>query len=266
MNRTTILRNASSTDCISSDNGTGAEALASGSFAQSEFPLDEADNLSREEDDESLLVQESIASSSTSPQRGLNVSPITARDKKAHVFQRLSKSASRLLSQNKQTLSEMLNVEGESEVDPNMQVNLELGVNGRVEDMKATPESEDNKETSPLGSVQSKQHLELESHYLNKIHELEQKLKNKEKELELEKKLRKKDASQRKNGSNFASNEERQCSIQSGISYPLSSDQISRYSRQLLLSDGFGVEGQRKLLNSSVLGKFFPSLPEFLGD
>jgi len=33
----------------------------------------------------------------------------------------------------------------------------------------------------------------------------------------------------------------------------LSSDQIERYSRQLLLQDGFGVEGQRKLLSSSVL-------------
>mmetsp|Transcript_2829 Transcript_2829/g.4020 ORF Transcript_2829/g.4020 Transcript_2829/m.4020 type:complete len:545 (-) Transcript_2829:369-2003(-) len=33
----------------------------------------------------------------------------------------------------------------------------------------------------------------------------------------------------------------------------LSSDQITRYSRQLLLQDGFGVEGQRKLLSSSVL-------------
>jgi hypothetical protein len=30
-------------------------------------------------------------------------------------------------------------------------------------------------------------------------------------------------------------------------------NQISRYSRQLLLQDGFGVEGQRKLLSSSVL-------------
>ena len=30
-------------------------------------------------------------------------------------------------------------------------------------------------------------------------------------------------------------------------------DQISRYSRQLLLLDGFGVLGQRKLLSSSVL-------------
>jgi adenylyltransferase/sulfurtransferase len=30
-------------------------------------------------------------------------------------------------------------------------------------------------------------------------------------------------------------------------------DQISRYSRQLLLSDGFGVEGQRELLSTSVL-------------
>lgn len=33
----------------------------------------------------------------------------------------------------------------------------------------------------------------------------------------------------------------------------LSADQIERYSRQLLLQNGFGVEGQRKLLSSSVL-------------
>jgi len=33
----------------------------------------------------------------------------------------------------------------------------------------------------------------------------------------------------------------------------LSKDHIERYSRQLLLADGFGVEGQLKLLNSSVI-------------
>lgn len=33
----------------------------------------------------------------------------------------------------------------------------------------------------------------------------------------------------------------------------LSRENIERYSRQLLLNDGFGVEGQRKLLASSVL-------------
>ena len=33
----------------------------------------------------------------------------------------------------------------------------------------------------------------------------------------------------------------------------LSRDQIERYSRQLLLQDGFGVGGQQKLLSSSVL-------------
>ena len=36
----------------------------------------------------------------------------------------------------------------------------------------------------------------------------------------------------------------------------LTPDQISRYSRQLLLSDGFGVDGQQKLLSSSVLGMY----------
>lgn len=37
------------------------------------------------------------------------------------------------------------------------------------------------------------------------------------------------------------------------ITADLTTNQISRYSRQLLLSDGFGVEGQRKLLSSKVL-------------
>jgi len=36
----------------------------------------------------------------------------------------------------------------------------------------------------------------------------------------------------------------------------LSPNQLERYSRQLLLSDGFGVAGQKKLLSSSVLGKW----------
>ncbi len=35
----------------------------------------------------------------------------------------------------------------------------------------------------------------------------------------------------------------------------LTPDQISRYSRQLLLNDGFGVKGQQRLLSSSVLGE-----------
>ena len=37
----------------------------------------------------------------------------------------------------------------------------------------------------------------------------------------------------------------------------LTPDQISRYSRQLLLNDGFGVKGQQTLLSSTVLGEFF---------
>lgn len=37
------------------------------------------------------------------------------------------------------------------------------------------------------------------------------------------------------------------------VSQELSAEQIERYSRQLLLNDGFGVQGQRKLLSSSVL-------------
>ena len=41
--------------------------------------------------------------------------------------------------------------------------------------------------------------------------------------------------------------------ISPSASNALSRGQIERYSRQLLLQDGFGVEGQLKLLSSSVL-------------
>jgi hypothetical protein len=36
----------------------------------------------------------------------------------------------------------------------------------------------------------------------------------------------------------------------------LTADQVARYSRQLLLNDGWGVQGQHKLLSSSVLGTY----------
>ena len=41
--------------------------------------------------------------------------------------------------------------------------------------------------------------------------------------------------------------------LQSDLVSELSPDEITRYSRQLLLADGFGVDGQRKLLSSSIL-------------
>ena len=88
-----ILPNASSTDDISSEDGTGAEAFASSSFAQRDFALEESDhlNLPRDADGESLQVQESTTSSSISPQRrssNLNASPVISRDKKPNVYRR----------------------------------------------------------------------------------------------------------------------------------------------------------------------------------
>lgn len=41
--------------------------------------------------------------------------------------------------------------------------------------------------------------------------------------------------------------------LPAAVTSALSSDEVTRYSRQLLLADGFGVEGQKKLLNSKVL-------------
>jgi septal ring factor EnvC (AmiA/AmiB activator) len=52
---------------------------------------------------------------------------------------------------------------------------------------------------------------------------------------------------------NKDSNEGIEARSTNGGSQELSTEQIERYSRQLLLHDGFGVEGQRKLLSSSVL-------------
>ena len=259
MNQPTTLRDASSTDCITSDDGTGAEAITSGSLNR-HFHSGQADHHSRNEDDESLLVQESVASSSNSPKGNPNLLSNVTKDKKTHVFRRLSKSASRLLSQNKQTLSEMLNVEGKGE-DVNLRVNMELGNSSRVEDMTTTPGSDENKETSVYSSAQSMQQLEIESQYLNKIHDLEEKLKNVEKELEFERKNRRGEL-HHNNPRKSANGMEKQCPLSNDIICGLRSDEVSRYSRQLLLSDGFGVEGQRRLLNSSVLGKIM-GFPDF---
>jgi septal ring factor EnvC (AmiA/AmiB activator) len=46
---------------------------------------------------------------------------------------------------------------------------------------------------------------------------------------------------------------ETNCALDEIPTSELSREHIERYSRQLLLNDGFGVEGQRKLLASSVL-------------
>jgi hypothetical protein len=47
--------------------------------------------------------------------------------------------------------------------------------------------------------------------------------------------------------------DEHQASTNASFEGSLKAEQIERYSRQLLLHGGFGVEGQLKLLKSSVL-------------
>jgi hypothetical protein len=67
--------------------------------------------------------------------------------------------------------------------------------------------------------------------------------------LERENKRLRKSAEQREAG---GSQTEKNRPSRSNDSNRLSNAEIERYSRQLLLSNGFGVEGQKKLLASSV--------------
>lgn len=65
--------------------------------------------------------------------------------------------------------------------------------------------------------------------------------------------------SQQKNAAELIKNDNAQIMSQVLLESPLpmaenlSRDQIERYSRQLLLEEGFGVKGQLKLLSSSVM-------------
>lgn len=235
------------------------------------------------------------------------------------VFQRLSKSASILLSQDRQTISELLNVnvdlvQQQEEVEvqkspsPLMQ---QLGNNhiqsppeedidflaprvdvGMDQPSKSKYKSISN-ETSQSGATASSIYLiqELEERHQQQLkekmnelhHEWEQKLLEQERTLRqsyqtqidelngeidsLKQQFDKNTQSRAilslldRENSRQSADSQISCDFKKGNSdeliAELTPDQISRYSRQLLLNDGFGVKGQKKLLASSVLGESF---------
>ena len=187
-------------------------------------------------------------------------------------FRGLSKSAIKLLSQDDQTLSELLTVKvGESNIDVE-ETNLSL---------QTSPQELSNCAT-------------LNEHAVNEIHsfrirELEQKLKEKEEELAMndlrwKQKMKEQKESLENKFTKLVNDLETEISAlrqrpdenSNDVVFPkhestnkerededllnsriasLTADEIARYSRQLLLNDGWGVSGQQKLLSSSVLGK-----------
>jgi len=186
----------------------------------------------------------------------------------------LSKSASQLLSQNNQTLSDLLNVEGGEKNEAVVPaVDLSITTHGDKLPQRSTLEDS--------GSQLDGNELVNQDgdYYLNQIRDLERQLHEKENYIkEREESLRKafhesetlmkiqwkkekeclekriEDVSREKvNGSSSSQDAPTEYLPHAPFASELTADNITRYSRQLLLDDGFGIEGQKKLLSSSVL-------------
>lgn len=147
------------------------------------------------------------------------------------VLSRVSQSASSLLSQHSPNLNDILDGTGETPLE-----RPRRGVQGSIPEDQCGPVSV-NDESEPE-VLALKEEVAL--------------LKRKIKQLEDEKDKQK---SPGKNGARDVRNSTTDITDIPSITsiQMLRPDQISRYSRQLLLTDGFGVTGQKQLLSSSIL-------------
>lgn len=236
------------------------------------------------------------------------------------VFRGLSKSASMLLSQDRQTLSELLNVDilqRDQENDDDGIVDLGVGsgtagAGGAAVSGDVAEEDSGGKVKQSVPDVESQLGMGERSNrntmntgnqgYIYRIRELEERCqqqeetiivlqneweeKMKEQKIALEQKyqsqiddlqkeiskinVKNKDDTKKKMAMKMSelsavdikddeivcprTNKQKSDTLKELVA-ELTPDQISRYSRQLLLNDGFGVNGQKRLLSSSVLGK-----------
>jgi len=228
-----------------------------------------------------------------------NATPTSGR-----VFQRLSKSASKLLSQDRQTLSEILRdmaVVDTAIVGETTQDGIGAGIGGiggiggvGTTTMSTTATTNNNKQQAPLLSLQQQQQKQQwEDKWMKQKQKYESQIQTLQCEIDrLTKQLNDRHHDyledndgrrtnimsniqmindtcdfeesftscplNNKNNINSSNNNNNNNSKDNNKAYvaELTPDQISRYSRQLLLNDGFGVKGQQKLLSSSVLGKY----------
>ena len=91
----------------------------------------------------------------------------------------------------------------------------------------------------------------IKSEYVSKIKSMEEQLL-----LETRKEEGSNQPSKRKEAESVFDDSDDVITMPNELVTKLTPDQISRYSRQLLLNDGFGVDGQQKLLTSCVLGMY----------
>lgn len=253
-----VRRRNSSKRAVKSDDG-GSSLVASASSLHCSI------------DDESLYVN--LPNKSETIDDHVSSQPQTHPKGKStgSMFRRgLSKSAVQLLSQDDQILSEILDVNvGSHEVNDSLEVNeleesimnvnlteersRDLGLVGNVNSSEnyieqigdlqkqLAEKEEEEKHQRILFQKQIKLQQQKEREYQDKINSLEDELKS------LKQDTRDIDATEQ-----IYPNIDQEI-VENARQNILSPDSIARYSRQLLLSEGWGVEGQQKLLSSSVL-------------
>ena len=256
---------ASSTEGVVSDDGINSArgALNLGQDRSNRSLV----NIGVGDDNESMFMNAQTETGSTQA-----FVPIASNPKSkgsSSLFSGLSKSASKLLSEDDQTLNELLTVD----------VHVESIIDVEETNLNTISNSTQEPNNAAL-NIASTNH----DRYLYRIRELEAKLEQKEKEISLndmrweqkvkeqQKKLEDKFASQenalkkeilamkglvneRNDVRNVPELQEVNPDLVNSRVASLTADQIARYSRQLLLSEGWGVAGQQTLLSSSVLGK-----------
>ena len=199
-------------------------------------------------------------------------------------FRGLSKSAFHLLSQDEQTLSELLKVKvGDNthnvDVDeaninnlnissaPQESENVAFGSNAnkkflhRIRDLEQKLKEKDeqlSQNNRRWENDMEAQRKGLEHKYAARIHDLEKKIsamKREKDESKTKTKTKTKTIATDIDPTTSSADHADECDdeiINSRVS-SLTADQVARYSRQLLLNDGWGVRGQQQLLASSVL-------------
>ena len=272
-------RAASSTEGFPSDDFSGIEYSAYISNLSPSDPsmLDENNN-NDADDDESLIVNDSmtrIGSTTT-----VSNSPIIVQKKSKSTrhqvsrFRGLSKSASHLLEQDEVNLTELLDVEPvQVAIDTNDDNSRGLHSKQRndvphkinqdnltliIQELEQKLARRDREIAIMHHEWERKLHdtkVSLEQKYQQYKVELEEKyaIRTQELEEQLEMLEQPKYRAQTNDPSKSIPHMDENLELTKMRNATLTQDQLSRYSRQLLLKDGFGIIGQQKLLKSKVL-------------
>jgi len=262
----------SSTDGFLSDDFSGTEYSA---YISNLAPSDPS-ILDDDEDDESLIVNDSMTQIGSAATVSNSPTVVQKKSKsskhQASRFRGLSKSASHLLEQDEVNLTELLDVEpAQVNIDTNDESSRAIH-SKRIHEITHAI-NQDNvsfliQELEQKLILKDREIADMKQAWERKLHEmkvtLEQKYDHDKMELEqkcsvriteLEEQLQMLELNHMKQEHVVSKIEEMDEHVELANMRvtALTQDQLSRYSRQLLLKDGWGVVGQQKLLASKVL-------------